>query len=72
VHVHGTPPQALIEACRELGLPLHAFPWTERAAARGYARDALYLVRPDGYVGLAAADAQALAQYVEAWRLRAQ
>jgi len=29
------------------------FPWTPQHAKAGLASDALYLVRPDGYVGLA-------------------
>ncbi|HET7548317.1 MAG TPA: FAD-dependent monooxygenase [Usitatibacter sp.] len=66
VHVYGTAPAPLTDACRELGLELHAFPWDEKARAAGLARDALYLVRPDGYVALAdaAASADALRSYL--------
>lgn len=52
-HVYGTASRALIDACRKLELALHVFPWTERAARAGLAHDALYLVRPDGYIGFA-------------------
>jgi hypothetical protein len=31
------------------------FPWSEAAGKSGIAHDAFYLVRPDGYVGLATA-----------------
>jgi len=67
-HVYGTAQRPLIDACRKLDLPLHVFPWTERAAHAGLARDALYLVRPDGYVGLADASASParLEDYVRA------
>src|SRR5271166_198710 len=34
-------------------LPIKVFPWTPQHARAGLVRDALYLVRPDGYVGLA-------------------
>jgi hypothetical protein len=34
-------------------VPLHVFPWTGSAARAGFARDALYLVRPDGHVAFA-------------------
>jgi hypothetical protein len=54
-HVYGTAPAPLTAACREIGLALHVFPWNDAASRAGLARDALYVVRPDGYVGLAAA-----------------
>ena len=40
-------------ACRELNLPLHSFQWNEGLKETGLKRDALYLVRPDGYIALA-------------------
>jgi hypothetical protein len=54
-HVYGTAPAPLTAACREIGLALHVFPWNDAASRAGLAQDALYVVRPDGYVGLAAA-----------------
>jgi len=39
--------------CAARGLALHVFPWTTSAAGAGLARDASYLVRPDGHIGLA-------------------
>jgi hypothetical protein len=53
VHVYGQVGESLREACRELRLPLHIYAWREEAGAAGLGRDALYLVRPDGYVALA-------------------
>ncbi len=53
VHVHGRPTEELRGACAALGLPLHAFPSSERTAEAGYLTDAAYVVRPDGYVALA-------------------
>jgi 2-polyprenyl-6-methoxyphenol hydroxylase-like FAD-dependent oxidoreductase len=53
VHVYGTATGALTETCSARGLPLHVFPWTRSASHVGLARDALYLVRPDGHVALA-------------------
>jgi 2-polyprenyl-6-methoxyphenol hydroxylase-like FAD-dependent oxidoreductase len=57
VHVYGEAREGLGEACFALALPLHRFPWSPAAAHAGLRQDALYLVRPDGYVALA--DAQA-------------
>jgi 2-polyprenyl-6-methoxyphenol hydroxylase-like FAD-dependent oxidoreductase len=53
-HVYGAAGEALTRWCGAHGLPLHVFPWHSELAV---ARDALYLVRPDGYVALADPDA---------------
>jgi len=53
-HVYGEPASAVREECILQRVPLHAFAWTAAAERAGIARDALYLVRPDGYVALAA------------------
>jgi hypothetical protein len=64
-HVYGDAAPALRDACSELGLPLHAFPWQTAMGRTGLQRNALYLVRPDGYVAIAdpGADAQRLRVY---------
>jgi 2-polyprenyl-6-methoxyphenol hydroxylase-like FAD-dependent oxidoreductase len=53
VHVYGEAQSGLAEACADLQLPLHCFAWQQGMRRAGLQRDALYLVRPDGYVGLA-------------------
>ena len=55
----------------ERKLPLHVFPWRTEADRAGLARDAAYLVRPDGYVALADphASAQAIASYLDSRKL---
>jgi 2-polyprenyl-6-methoxyphenol hydroxylase-like FAD-dependent oxidoreductase len=67
VHVYGEPRPAIASFCRAHGLPLHAFPWRPALQASGLERDAVYLVRPDGYVGLAQprGEAVALARYLD-------
>ena len=64
-HVYGEARGVLSDACAELRLPLHAFAWQEAMRRAGLAKDALYLVRPDGYVALAeaSADPEQLRQY---------
>lgn len=55
VHVYGTANAELTSWCATQHLPLHVFEWSEAHAAAGFARNALYLIRPDTYVALAEA-----------------
>jgi 2-polyprenyl-6-methoxyphenol hydroxylase-like FAD-dependent oxidoreductase len=72
VHVYGELARSLAGACDELGLPAHAFPWSESAHHAGFARDAMYLVRPDGHVAFASQDQGVanLERYIERLGLR--
>jgi hypothetical protein len=53
VHVYGAARPELSTLCEGRKLPLHVFPWHPEMGASGLRRNALYLVRPDGYVALA-------------------
>jgi 2-polyprenyl-6-methoxyphenol hydroxylase-like FAD-dependent oxidoreductase len=53
VHVYGSAVPELRQWCADRRLPLHEFQWSEAHAAVGFARNALYLIRPDTYVALA-------------------
>lgn len=53
VHVYGAATRGLADLCASRGLQMNIFPWTENAERAGLARDAMYLVRPDGHVALA-------------------
>jgi hypothetical protein len=55
IHVYGSPSAGVATLCERTGVALHVFAWSDAARAAGFARDAAYLVRPDGYVALAAA-----------------
>jgi 2-polyprenyl-6-methoxyphenol hydroxylase-like FAD-dependent oxidoreductase len=72
VHVYGAPDAAVAQACRRLGISLHAFSWRDAMQEKGFARDAIYLVRPDGYVGLASsgANVEDLQHYLDDWKIR--
>jgi hypothetical protein len=52
VHVYGAASDALSTWCHHAGLLLRVFDWERAHEHAGLTRDALYLVRPDGYVGL--------------------
>ena len=69
VHVHGEASQAVQDVCAAFGVTLRELPWNDAFWRAGFMRDALYLVRPDGYVALAEpnAKAQVLERYLEAW-----
>jgi 2-polyprenyl-6-methoxyphenol hydroxylase-like FAD-dependent oxidoreductase len=56
-HIYGDASSAMVDACSQLGLPLHTFPWSSTAGRAGLRRGALYVIRPDGYIGLAESDA---------------
>jgi 2-polyprenyl-6-methoxyphenol hydroxylase-like FAD-dependent oxidoreductase len=60
VHVYGRCPRTIEDACGRRGIALHVFPWQLRAGRAGLRRDAVYLVRPDGYVAFADADGDAV------------
>jgi hypothetical protein len=74
VHVYGEPSPDIESLCRERGLPLHAFLWGQAPHASGLERDAVYLVRPDGYVGLAKPrrEAAALGAYLDSRGINAR
>jgi len=61
VHVYGDALPEIRAVCDARKLPLHAFPWRPEMSRAGLRRNALYLVRPDGYVALADADASVAA-----------
>jgi len=67
VHVYGKVRPDLQDVCAHLGLALHRFEWQAKMAAAGFTPDALYLIRPDGYVAWAdaGADPQQLRSYFD-------
>jgi 2-polyprenyl-6-methoxyphenol hydroxylase-like FAD-dependent oxidoreductase len=54
VHVYGKAKKPLAQALANSGVALHAFAWSAAAKKAGFRRDGAYLVRPDGYIALAA------------------
>jgi hypothetical protein len=71
VHVYGEATPEIVAVCRERELPLHVFPWRQEIGRTGLERNALYLVRPDGYVAFAhpSEGATAMTGYLDARKL---
>jgi 2-polyprenyl-6-methoxyphenol hydroxylase-like FAD-dependent oxidoreductase len=71
VHVYGEATPETRAVCDGRKLPLHVFPWRAEMGRAGLRLNAVYLVRPDGYVGLADAGdgAAAIASYLDARKL---
>jgi 2-polyprenyl-6-methoxyphenol hydroxylase-like FAD-dependent oxidoreductase len=71
VHVYGDASPGIQAACGERNLPLRVFPWRPAMGRPGLRRNAVYLVRPDGYVALAAPEgsATAITSYFDARKL---
>jgi len=68
VHVYGDAASDLATICQKRDLALHVFQWRPEVRRTGLRRNAVYLVRPDGYVALAdpRGGATALASFLDA------
>jgi 2-polyprenyl-6-methoxyphenol hydroxylase-like FAD-dependent oxidoreductase len=64
-HVYGKPRPGVAETCMALNLPLHSFEWTPAMGQAGFIRDAIYIIRPDGYIAMShqGAERQRLSDY---------
>jgi 2-polyprenyl-6-methoxyphenol hydroxylase-like FAD-dependent oxidoreductase len=71
VHVYGDAAPEVQAVCDARKLPLHVFPWRPEVGRTGLRRNAVYLLRPDGYVALAdpAGSATAITSYLDARQL---
>ncbi|HXL83156.1 MAG TPA: FAD-dependent monooxygenase [Casimicrobiaceae bacterium] len=72
LHVYGDVAPAISGVCKAMRLPLHSFPWQQAMHSAGFVRGAVYLIRPDGYVGFADREANAakLQQYLSDRQIR--
>jgi 2-polyprenyl-6-methoxyphenol hydroxylase-like FAD-dependent oxidoreductase len=68
VHIYGDANAKMVEFCTAAALQLQRFPWSLGCEQAGLARDAAYLIRPDGYVALADRQASGanITQYLKA------
>jgi 2-polyprenyl-6-methoxyphenol hydroxylase-like FAD-dependent oxidoreductase len=72
IHVYGHPTLELRTLADGRKIPLHVFPWSAGMRHAGLRRDAAYLIRPDGYIGLvdSAGSAAAIGTYLSEKNLR--
>jgi 2-polyprenyl-6-methoxyphenol hydroxylase-like FAD-dependent oxidoreductase len=59
VHIYGDAKNEIKTVCAERKLPLHIFPWSEQMCRAGLRRNAVYLLRPDGYIAMVDSEAHA-------------
>ena len=71
-HVYGTISQRFADTAKELGLPVNQFPWSELTEQAGLAKDAVYLLRPDGHIAMISPlqNPQGLVDFVAKYKLR--
>ena len=71
VHVYGDATAPVRDAATEARLAVHSMPYSQSADLAGLLRNALYLVRPDGYVALAdpGQDVTRLRAYIRRFRI---
>jgi 2-polyprenyl-6-methoxyphenol hydroxylase-like FAD-dependent oxidoreductase len=69
-HIYGECYPSITQFCEQHSLPLHTFRWTPAAATTGLEENALYLIRPDGYIAFAdpAPTVAALEEYLKTIR----
>jgi 2-polyprenyl-6-methoxyphenol hydroxylase-like FAD-dependent oxidoreductase len=74
LHVYGEAHAQISTLCRARGIALHTFVWRDGFSKVGFERNALYLVRPDGYVAFAAigSDSAKFERYLDLWALRSR
>ncbi|MCM3191693.1 FAD-dependent monooxygenase [Priestia megaterium] len=51
IHVYGTAAEKLKKSVQEKDFSLHEFSWNPYLKKAGLQKDALYVIRPDGYIG---------------------
>ncbi len=69
LHLYGEAAPEVRALSAEQKLPLHVFPWRAEMKQSGLRRNALYLVRPDGYIAVAADRncAETVRSYLAEW-----
>jgi hypothetical protein len=72
VHVYGDAAPEVKKVCDDRKIPMHVFPWQPEMRKAGLQRDAIYLLRPDGYIGMIdpRGFAESISAYLQKHKLR--
>ncbi|KAI5268177.1 2-polyprenyl-6-methoxyphenol hydroxylase-like oxidoreductase [Aureobasidium subglaciale] len=70
MHVYGNASEETAALSSESGVQLYRFKWSDSMSKAGLIRDAVYLVRPDGYIGfLEYGSGQTARDYMRRWSI---
>lgn len=71
IHIYGQASNELMDFAQPLSLEVHAFAWEPEMHRAGFQQNALYLIRPDGYVALANSEQRvsALQDYLDEFQI---
>jgi 2-polyprenyl-6-methoxyphenol hydroxylase-like FAD-dependent oxidoreductase len=69
IHCYGDANSALKAMCHDRGIALHVFPWGSTMKKAGLKRNAAYVIRPDGHIGIVdpQGDTEKISSYVGTW-----
>jgi hypothetical protein len=70
-HVFGAISAPEQNVLRDSDVPVHQFPWSSEAQKKGFKENTVYLLRPDGHIGLVlerrAGSENIIKQYIQKW-----
>lgn len=71
IHIYGKAEQTFSSVASFRGFRIYEFEWTKNAEAKGFLKDAFYLIRPDGHIALAGTrqNPHLLKKYLNDWDL---
>jgi 2-polyprenyl-6-methoxyphenol hydroxylase-like FAD-dependent oxidoreductase len=71
VHCYGNLSSPFGDLFNVIQLDYHTFPWTPSMKSAGLEKDSVYLIRPDGYIGIIARQHElaAIQQYLKDWNI---
>jgi 2-polyprenyl-6-methoxyphenol hydroxylase-like FAD-dependent oxidoreductase len=71
VHIYGDNSPSIQELCDKREIKLHVFEWSEAAKDAGLKKNATYILRPDGYVGMNEPDSDVpkIIAYFDKWNV---
>jgi len=71
-HIYGTASASTEQLCDKQGFKLNVFPWNKATQKTGLKKNAIYIIRPDGHVGMVGTESglEKIAAYCDRWGVR--